>query len=188
MPWIEVIPYESSDGALRTAYDRVKGPDGAVDNVLAVHSLRPHTLDGHMALYKSVLHNSANTLPKWFLETLGVWVSALNTCGYCVTHHTRGMRRLLRDDQRAVAIIAAIERRDILPAPLDEAQKIAMRYVELLTRDPALVDAAIIRQMREAGLDDGQILEINQVCSYFCYVNRTVLGLGCELESDPGDG
>jgi len=39
---------------------------------------------GHMTLYKNVLHNSNNTLPKWYLETLGVYVSSLNNCAYCV--------------------------------------------------------------------------------------------------------
>jgi uncharacterized protein YciW len=38
--------------------------------------------------------------------------------------------------------------------------------------------------MRGAGLDDGEILEVNQVVSYFAYVNRTVLGLGVDTEGD----
>ena len=38
--------------------------------------------------------------------------------------------------------------------------------------------------LREAGWDDGEILEINQVCAYFAYANRTVLGLGCSTEGE----
>ena len=38
--------------------------------------------------------------------------------------------------------------------------------------------------LRAAGLDDGEILEVNQVTSYFAYVNRTVLGLGVTAEGD----
>lgn len=64
------------------------------------------------------------------------------------------MQRLLRDDQRAESFIAAIERQDILLAPFDIAQRTAMRYAELLTCSLALIDAAVIRQMRDAGLDD----------------------------------
>ena len=46
--------------------------------------------------------------------------------------------------------------------------------------------------MRREGLDDGQILEVNQVVAYFAYANRTVLGLGVEtgdeeLDLSPGD-
>ncbi|MDZ4093922.1 MAG: peroxidase-related enzyme [Paracoccaceae bacterium] len=183
MSWIEIIAYDAADDRLRAQYDKVKGPDGKVDNVLAVHSLRPHTMDGHMGLYRQVLHSPHNTLPKWFLEALGVWVSQLNGCGYCRTHHFAGMRRLMRDDARANAISAAIDSRDIASAPLDAAQKLAFRYAEILTLAPAAVGADIIDQLRTAGLSDGEILEINQVSAYFSYANRTVLGLGCALEA-----
>lgn len=57
-----------------------------------------------------------------------------------------------------------------------------MCYAEVLTARPSDVDERLIRKLRDSGLDDGQILEINQVCSYFAYVNRTVLGLGCRIE------
>ena len=182
MSWIEIVSYAGAGSKLRTIYDRVKGPDGKVDNVLMVHGLRPHTLEGHMALYKQVLHNSANTVPKWFLETLGVWVSSLNRCGYCVEHHFAGLKRLLKDDTRANAIRAAIESRDISTAPLDAAQKLALRYAGILTREPSALTRVIIGELRDAGFTDGEILEINQVSAYFSYANRTVLGLGCSLE------
>ena len=78
MTWIKTIPYEETSGRLRKLYDRVKGPDNNVDNIMMSHSLRPHTMEGHMAIYKYVLHHSGNSIPKWFLEVLGVWVSKLN--------------------------------------------------------------------------------------------------------------
>lgn len=184
MAWIETISYADADARLRRVYDKAKGPDGTVDNVLTVHSLRPHTMEGHLGLYGQVLHSSANTVPKWFLEALGVWVSALNGCAYCETHHFRGMSRLLKDPDRAAAIKAAITAQDIDAAPLDAAQMVAMRYAEVLTRAPASVTEAQIAALRAAGWSDGEILEINQVCAYFSYANRTVLGLGCALESE----
>ena len=36
----------------------------------------------------------------------------------------------------------------------------------------------------KAGFSDGEVLEINQVVSYFNYANRTVLGLGCDTTGD----
>lgn len=184
MSWITTIPYDEAKGRLRQLYDRVKGPDDNVDNIMMSHSLRPHTMEGHMAIYKYVLHHSANTVPKWFLETIGVWVSALNLCDYCVEHHFAGLVRLLGDDARANAIRTAIEDREIEGAPLDSAQILAMRYARLLTTDPQAVSETDISQLRTAGYDDGQILEINQVTAYFNYANRTVLGLGCSTAGD----
>ena len=84
MAWIQTIPYEDADSKLKMLYDRVKGPDNNVDNIMMMHSLRPHSMEGHMAIYKYVLHHTGNTIPKWFLETLGVWVSRLNDNYYMV--------------------------------------------------------------------------------------------------------
>ncbi|MBM3720046.1 MAG: alkylhydroperoxidase, partial [Actinobacteria bacterium] len=36
-----------------------------------------------------------------------------------------------------------------------------------------------IKELRDCGFSDGEVLEINQVTAYFAYVNRVVLGLGC---------
>jgi uncharacterized peroxidase-related enzyme len=184
MPYIKTIPYEAATGKLRRLYDRIKGPDNNVDNIMMAHSLRPHSMEGHMAIYKNVLHHSGNALPKWFLETLGVWVSALNDCGYCVDHHFAGLQRLLDDPIKSASIRAAIDSRDLTNAPLDAAQTNALRYAEVLTCSPAEVTEKMIDDLRSAGYDDGKILEINQVVAYFNYANRTVLGLGCSTEGD----
>lgn len=184
MSWIETIPFASATGKLRQLYDRVTGPDNNVDNIMMMHSLRPHSMEGHMAIYKYVLHHSANTVPKWFLEVLGVWVSSLNDCSYCVEHHFAGMKRLVGDDARSDAIRAGIEARDLAALPLDAAQKAAMIYAEKLTRAPADMVEADVIVLRDAGWSDGEILEINQVTAYFSYANRTVLGLGCSTKGD----
>lgn len=184
MPWIETIPYTAAVGKLRKLYDRVKGPDNNVDNVMMIHSLRPHSMEGHMALYKNVLHHTGNTIPTWFLETLGVWVSALNNCQYCIDHHFCGLQRLLGDDAKSNAIKAAIDARDINAAPLDDKQKTAMEYARQLTLDPGGMREDIVKRLQVAGYLDGEVLEINQVAAYFNYANRTVLGLGCSIKGD----
>jgi uncharacterized peroxidase-related enzyme len=183
MTWINTISYEASEGRLRQLYDRVKGPDNNIDNIMLAHSLRPHSMDGHMALYKNVLHHSSNIVPKWFLETLGVLVSLINQCAYCVEHHFSGLRRLLDDDARALAIRKALEGRSFTGV-FDAKEQCALAYALKLTEAAHTVATADIDAMREAGFDDGQILEINQVVAYFAYANRTVLGLGVNTDGD----
>ena len=184
MPWIDTVPYDVATGRLRQLYDRVKGPDDNVDNIMMMHSLRPHSMEGHMALYKNVLHHTGNTVPKSFLETIGVWVSLLNRCAYCVEHHFSGLSRLLDDDARSAAVHAALESGEIEAGPFELKEKLALRYAEALTRDPSSVSGAMVAGMRAAGYGDGEILEINQVTAYFAYANRTVLGLGCSIDGD----
>ena len=184
MTWIDTVSYEESEGRLRMLYDRIKGPDDNVDNIMLAHSLRPHSMEGHMALYKHVLHHSGNTVEKWFLETIGVWVSQLNRCAYCVGHHFEGLKRLLNDNRKSTAIRSALSVGDIETGPFSDKEKLALRYVEALTGNPSSVTEGMVTGMRAAGYDDGEILEINQVAAYFAYANRTVLGLGCSMEGD----
>ena len=191
MTWIETIAYPDSTGRLRQLYDQVKGPDDNVDNIMAAHSLRPHSMAGHMALYKNVLHHFSNTLPTWFLETIGVLVSQLNDCDYCVDHHYAGLQRLIPDRTRCASLRQALSN-DRFEDAYDPAQSAALRYAAKLTRQPASVSKADVEAMRSAGLDDGQILEVNQVAAYFAYANRMVLGLGIDTHGDvlglsPGD-
>lgn len=184
MAWIKTIPFAESTGKLRRLYDRVKGPDDNVDNIMMAHSLRPHSMEGHMALYKNVLHHTGNTVPKWFLEVLGVWVSMLNRCDYCVEHHFCGLQRLLGDAAQTTQIRAGLAARAPEQTGLTAAQQAALIYARQLTETPASLTARNINALRDAGWNDGEILEINQVCAYFAYANRTVLGLGCSTKGD----
>jgi uncharacterized peroxidase-related enzyme len=184
MSWIDTIAYEKADAKLKALYDRVKGPNNNVDNIMMMHSLRPHTMEGHMAIYKYVLHHRDNTIDKWFLETLGVWVSTLNKCEYCVEHHFAGLKRLLNDDEKATQIRSAIDTNKIEEAPLENCQKTAMEYARKLTNNPGSIREESVEKLRADGYTDGEILEINQVCAYFSYANRTVLGLGCSTKGD----
>jgi len=116
MSWIHTVSYAEADGQLRQLYDRVKGPDDNVDNIMLAHSLRPHTMTGHMALYKNVLHHRSNTVPKWLLEALGVYTSQLNRCAYCVEHHSAGLERLVNDQARFDAYSSALTSRQLSDA------------------------------------------------------------------------
>jgi uncharacterized peroxidase-related enzyme len=184
MPFIDVIGPESAAGRLSKIYNQVSGPGGQVDNVLQIHSLRPHSLEGHMALYKAVLHHPRNRTPIWFLEAIGVLVSLLNDCSYCAKHHGAGMKRLMaREPEKFEACMAELQK-DEPARPFNKAQRSALAYAKKLTQRPGDIRPEDIRRMREAGLSDGKILEVNQVASYFAYANRTVTGLGVHTEGE----
>ncbi|CAN5331742.1 hypothetical protein BH24PSE2_BH24PSE2_20760 [soil metagenome] len=191
MSWIRLIDKAQAKGQLRALYERIAGRGGRVDNILQAHSLRPHTLEGHMALYKSVLHHSGNRLSRAWLETLGVYTSHLNRCNYCVEHHFAGLTRLLTDDSRAADIRRALESGE-LGGIFDEREQSMLAYAKALSVQPPTVTREHLDAMRAAGVSDGEILEVNQVVAYFAYANRTALGLGVTTEGDvpglsPGD-
>lgn len=181
--WIRMIPVAEATGRLRELYGRVTTPHGTVDNVMRAHSLRPETMEGHLVLYRSVLHNPANTLPFWFLEVVASYVSMTNRCAYSLTHHWANARRLIRDEARAEAIHAALAA-DKPQDAFDGKERALLDYARKLTAQVGDMVAADVAALRAAGCDDGEILEVNQVCAYFNYSNRLLNGLGVTTEGD----
>ncbi len=183
MSWIKVIPFEEATGKLKQIYNKIKGPNNQIDNVLSIHSLRPHTLTGHMSLYKNTLHHSNNTFPNWFLELLGTYTSYLNKCDYCYKHHFTGMKRFLNDDNKADDLKFHIENNS-LSKILNIKELALVNYTKKLTIEASVITEDDIIKLRHLGINDGEILEVNQVVAYFNYANRTVLGLGVNTNNE----
>jgi len=178
-----MIPDADADADLADALAGARTPHGTVDNVLRVHSLRPNTMRGHMSLYRAALHDPANTLPLWLQETVASYVSVLNGCDYSYANHWANARHLMADEAKADAIEAAMAARRPERA-LDGRELALLRYAEKLTLRPSEMAETDVAALRATGLDDGQILEANQIVCYFNYVNRSINGLGVTTEGD----
>jgi alkylhydroperoxidase family enzyme len=57
-----------------------------------------------------------------------------------------------------------------------------LAYAAKLTLAPKDVTEDDIKDLRDAGLTDVEILRVNLIASYFNFSNRVALGLGVELE------
>lgn len=181
--WIKMIADEDADPALLETLKLARTPHGTVDNVMRVHSLRPHTMRGHVTLYRAALHDEANTLPMWLQETISSYVSILNDCPYSLANHWANARHLIGDEGRADRIEAALHARQ--PETALAGRELAlMRYAEKLTLSPGQMVQADVEALRQEGLDDGEILEANQIIGYFNYANRLLNGLGVTTQGD----
>ena len=181
--WIEMIGDADAGPDLREALDRARTPHGTVDNVMRVHSLRPNTMHGHVTLYRAALHDDTNTIPTWLQEAVGSYVSVLNDCAYSYANHWKNAAHLIGDADRASEIETALQARK--PEQAFEGAELAlMRYAEKLTLSPGDMVEADVAALRDAGLDDGAILEANQIICYFNYVNRSINGLGVTTAGD----
>ena len=59
-----------------------------------------------------------------------------------------------------------------------------LQYAKKLTLLSSSITKTDIELLQNNGIDDGEILEANQVTAYFCYANRTALGLGVNTDGD----
>ncbi len=82
MAHIEVIPDEDWTGDLAELYGQVVDRKyERVDNIMAVHSLKPRGLAAHQGLYASAMSGTA-TLRKVERELIALVVSLENHCHY----------------------------------------------------------------------------------------------------------
>jgi uncharacterized peroxidase-related enzyme len=181
--WIRMISDKDADRELRDILDLSRTPHGTVDNVMRVHSLRPNTMKGHVALYRAALHDKANTIPAWFQEIISSYVSILNGCVYSLENHWENARHLINNEARANKIKKClIERR---PQDAFRDKELAfLLYAEKLTISPTSLIKTDLEDLKSKGIDDGQILEANQIICYFNYVNRSINGLGVTTDGD----
>ena len=80
------------------------------------------------------------------------------------------------------AKVEAIES-DYRSAPLTQRERAICEYAVKLTKAPEAMEEADVDALRDAGLDDGEMLDACQVTAYYNYVNRMAHGLGVELEA-----
>ena len=181
--WSRMIDDDEAEPRLKAMLDTARTPHGTVDTVMRVHSLRPATMAGHVALYRSVLHSEDNVLAFWFLEVVASYTSILNDCTYSLTHHFQNVRSLLKDEARSDRIFLALKAHR--PEDEFEGKELALlRYAAKLTTQVGRMVRSDFEALQIAGAEDGEILEVNQVCAYFNYSNRLLNGLGCTTEGD----
>jgi uncharacterized peroxidase-related enzyme len=73
-------------------------------------------------------------------------------------------------------------KQDYRQARLSQADRAMLDYVAKLTLAPSTVTEADVLCLRQVGFGDKAIFEINQITGFFAWCNRTVDGLGVELE------
>ena len=105
-----------------------------------------------------------------------------------MTHHRRGLRRLLKDDgllgliEEAAQASDSFESFEKLEAQLGVKRSAMLRYAMRLTLEPAAMERADFDALVREGFTDTDILHMAEVVGYYAYVNRIADGLGVLLE------
>lgn len=181
--WIDIQNDDEPDVELKKIYDRVRGPEGQLDNLYKGFSLRPHTILPADDLYLAAMHHADNTLPKWMSELIGTYVAILTGCDYATAHHGHNYSYLTDNQETSEKVLAAL-RCDDLERCGDERQVAALHYVRQLCIAPASIEKQHIDTLTEAGWSDGEILEIVQLVAMFSYFVRVINGVGIQLGNE----
>ena len=183
MPNIKVIPFEEATGKLKDIYDDLIKKRGKLAAVHTIQSLNPDSIIAHIELYMTIMF-SQSPLTRTQREMVAVVVSAANGCEYCQQHHGAALNNYWKDEARVQML-----RKNYETAGLSETDTLLCRYaIELTLHPDDFENENRTENLRQAGLEDRDILDATLVVAYFNFVNRIVLALGVEAEEKAGEG
>ena len=142
---IEVAPEAS-----RAMLEAVKKQLGSVPNLFRMVSTSPAALEGYLSLSGAL---GKGKLPAATRERISLAVAELNRCGYCLSAHTYLGKNLSKLDD---AEITANRKGGSIDPKADAAVHFAAKVVS----ERGHVNDADVADVKRAGYDDGQILEI----------------------------
>lgn len=170
--WISAVPYDESSGELRAHYDRQADALGEPAEMTVAGSLYPAIVGARLDLY-AVTERCPSRLTAHQRNLIRFVTSALNQSKHCMSQLSIKLRSSGSTDDEIAALAD-----DPASLELETADAAVVAYTIKLTRDPRSVTQADIDELRTAGFDDLDILDINSQCAHLNYANRVVLGLG----------
>ena len=181
MPFIDVIQHDQAEGELLDIYDNLVETRGKLAEVHKIQSLNPQSIVNHMDLYMTIMFGKS-PLKRVTREIMAVVVSKANDCEYCQVQHAEAVNHYWKDDAKIAQLREDYTKLDLSP---QETALCDLAYH--LTKYPGKHnEAEFIQPLKYLGLEDRAILDATLVIGYFNFVNRIVLGLGINLEENPG--
>lgn len=173
MSWIRTIPWDEADGDLRDAYDWQARSLGEPAEFTMLGSLYPAITEERLRLYRAV-EGCPSDLSEIERQSAALVASTINSTAHCASGLRLKLASLGLDD----AVLDMIE-----ATPHDvttgEARFDAIcAHAAKLTATPSDMTADDLDRLREFGLDDLDLLDLNNIVAYYCYINRVVMGLG----------
>lgn len=178
MSWIKIINEKSAKGKLREIYDEIIKKRGKLSNIMKIHSLNPEIMKAHMELYIKIMF-SKSKLKREEKEMIAVIVSKANKCGYCINHHAEALNFYWKNKEKLKKFIDNYKNLN-----LPERQKSMLDFAIKLTGNPDKIREKDVKNLKKAGFEDDEILDIVLITSYFNFVNRIANGLGVEFNEE----
>lgn len=143
---------DAAPPAARPQLEAVNRQLGSVPNLFRLVANSPAALEGYLAMSGALAKGS---LPAATRERIALAVAQFNGCGYCLAAHTYLGKNLARLSDEEIST----NRRG---GSLDVMAAAAVRFAVAVARERGRVSDAELADVRGAGYDDAQIVEIVQ--------------------------
>jgi AhpD family alkylhydroperoxidase len=155
--WIASIDPGDATGALAEAYQSQVEKIGRVTELTQIGSLYPDLVAARLRLY-AVVDATPSDVPDHVRRAVALLTSVLNGCLFCTVGQTEKLTEAGHGE------LARAIKDDPEGAATGDAK-------------------ADVTALREAGWSDLDILDINNISAYYCYINRVAAGLGLQREA-----
>ncbi len=141
---------EAAPAASQPLLNAVKAQIGSVPNLFRLVSNSPAALEGYLGLNGAL---GKGRLDGKTRERIALAVAEINGCGYCLAAHSYMGKNLAKLDEAEIAT----NRRG---GSSDAKANVAVAFAAKVTRERGHVSAADVEALKDAGYEDGQIVEI----------------------------
>ena len=133
----------------------------------------PEVLEARTKTDKDIFYNVADGLPRAERELAAAAASRVNGCIYCASVHARfaSTYSKRRDDVQRLLD-------EGIKADLGERWNAVVKASVALAATPVAFGPDNIEELRRAGLDDAEIVDVINGASFFNWANRLMLSLG----------
>lgn len=173
MPWIRIVDNEEASGSLRDAYDWQAARLGEPTDFTKLGSLYPEIVWERLRLYQAV-ERCPSSLAPVERQLAAFVVSRLNATTHCGSGLEIKLTELGAPRELIDAVIADPAHVSTGDARLDTI----CAYAAKLTLTPGAMVADDVAALRDHGLDDLDVLDLNNMVAYYNYLNRVSNGLG----------
>lgn len=170
-PWLDTVdPDLASDEQKEVLKE--SGPTATASPYYLTLVHQPEILRQRSTTFNAIMY-APRGLSRAERELAATVVSRVNGCVYCGSVHARRYEQLAKQDEVIRQVFADPE-----TAGADERERAIIRFSVALTRNPDQIGADDIGAVREAGLDDLEILDLIHSIAIFAWANRLMLNLG----------
>lgn len=160
MPRINQVDPSKAEGKTKELLDGIKKKAGMVPNILKHMANSESALEGYLNFSGALAKTSISDQLR---EQIALIIGEINGCDYCVAAHS------------AVAKMRGLDQDAIMDArrgtSTDSKVDAAIKFAKSIVENKGFVSNKDIEDVRNAGYNDGEIVEIVAVVSLNIYTN-----------------
>lgn len=167
-------PSSISDAPLdaQPALEAVNNLLGSVPNMFRIISNSPAALNGYVGLNSAL---GKGSLPATTRERIALTVAEVNDCNYCLAAHTYL-------GQNVAKLTSAEIARNRQGRSTDVKADVAVRFAKSIAENRGQVDNSLFNEVKTAGYDEAQIVEIIAHVALNTMTNYVNKILGTEID------